>query len=45
MKERLTTAFEDPQEYELEPDTVDPRDVCRILDDRIPAEIGLIIGG
>jgi thiamine pyrophosphate-dependent acetolactate synthase large subunit-like protein len=45
VKERLTTAFEDPQEYELEPGTVDPRDVCRILDERIPAEIGLIIGG
>jgi acetolactate synthase-1/2/3 large subunit len=45
VKERLTTAFEDNQPYELEPDTVDPRDVCRILDDRIPPEIGLIIGG
>ncbi|HEY3867631.1 MAG TPA: thiamine pyrophosphate-binding protein [Actinocrinis sp.] len=45
VKERLTTAFEDNQEYELEPDTIDPRDLCRILDERIPPEIGLIIGG
>jgi acetolactate synthase I/II/III large subunit len=45
VKERLTTAFEDPQEYELEPGTLDPRDICRILDERIPSDIGLIIGG
>jgi thiamine pyrophosphate-dependent acetolactate synthase large subunit-like protein len=45
VKERLVTAFEDNQHYELEPDTVDPRDVCRILDEQIPAEIGLVIGG
>jgi acetolactate synthase I/II/III large subunit len=45
VKERLTTAFEDHQEYELEPGTVDPRDLCRILDEKIPAEVGLVIGG
>jgi thiamine pyrophosphate-dependent acetolactate synthase large subunit-like protein len=45
VKEQLTTAFDDPQEYELAPDTLDPRDICRILDDKIPGEIGLIIGG
>ncbi|MFC4055503.1 thiamine pyrophosphate-binding protein [Actinomadura syzygii] len=45
VKERLTTAFEDPQEYELEPGTLDPRDICRLLDERIPSDIGLIIGG
>ncbi|KIF69851.1 acetolactate synthase [Streptomyces sp. AcH 505] len=45
VKERLVTAFEDKQHYDLEPDTVDPRDVCRILDEQIPAEVGLVIGG
>jgi thiamine pyrophosphate-dependent acetolactate synthase large subunit-like protein len=45
VKERLTTAFEDNQAYELEPDTVDPRDLCRILDEKIPPEVGLVIGG
>jgi acetolactate synthase-1/2/3 large subunit len=45
VKERLATSFDDDWPYELEPNTVDPRDVCRILDDRVPPEIGLIIGG
>lgn len=45
VKERLTTAFEDNEVYQLEPGTIDPRDLCRILDERIPPEIGLIIGG
>lgn len=45
VKERLASAFDDNQHYDLEPDTVDPRDVCRILDERVPAEIGLVIGG
>jgi acetolactate synthase I/II/III large subunit len=45
VKERLVTAFEDTQPYELEPNTVDPRDVCRYLDSAVPAEIGLVIGG
>jgi acetolactate synthase-1/2/3 large subunit len=45
VKERLATAFEDNQPYELEPNTVDPREVCRVLDEKIPAEIGLVIGG
>jgi thiamine pyrophosphate-dependent acetolactate synthase large subunit-like protein len=45
VKERLTTAFADDEPYELEPGTIDPRDLCRILDERIPPEIGLVIGG
>jgi acetolactate synthase I/II/III large subunit len=45
VKERLATAFDDNEPYELDPGTVDPRDVCRILDDAIPPEIGLVIGG
>jgi acetolactate synthase I/II/III large subunit len=45
VKERLAVAFEDDWPYEIEPGTVDPRDVCRILDERIPPEIGLVIGG
>ena len=45
VKERLATAFEDNEPYELEPNTLDPRDICRELDARIPPEIGLVIGG
>ena len=45
VKERLATAFDDNEPYEIEPGTVDPRDVCRVLDEPIPPEIGLVIGG
>jgi acetolactate synthase I/II/III large subunit len=45
VKERVAVAFEDDWPYELEPNTLDPRDICRMLDERIPPEIGLIIGG
>jgi len=45
VKERLATSFEDNEPYELEPNTLDPRDVCRILDETIPSDVGLVIGG
>jgi acetolactate synthase I/II/III large subunit len=45
VKERLVTAFDDNEPYELEPGTVDPRDVCRVLDAAVPPEIALVIGG
>ncbi len=45
VKERLAAAFDDPQEYELDPGTVDPRDVCRVLDEVMPSDVGLVIGG
>ncbi|HEX5115560.1 MAG TPA: thiamine pyrophosphate-binding protein [Pseudonocardiaceae bacterium] len=45
VKERLATAFEDPQEYPVDEGTVDPRDVCRVLDEAIPGDVGLVIGG
>jgi acetolactate synthase I/II/III large subunit len=45
VAEKLSHAFEDSEQYELEPGTVDPREVCKILDESIPPEIGLIIGG
>jgi acetolactate synthase-1/2/3 large subunit len=45
VKERLVTAFDDNEPYEIEDGTVDPRDVCRILDDAMPSNVGLVIGG
>jgi acetolactate synthase-1/2/3 large subunit len=45
VKDMLATAFEDNEPYELEDTTVDPRRVCELLDEKIPAEIGLVIGG
>lgn len=45
VKDRLVTALDDAQQYDLEPGTVDPREVCRFLDEAIPPDVGLIIGG
>jgi len=34
----------DPREFELDPDTVDPRQVASILDEVLPAEVGVVHG-
>lgn len=34
----------DPREFEIEPGTVDPRQAATILDDRLPAEVGVVHG-
>jgi len=44
VKERLASALDDPQVYELEPGTLDPREACRVLDDVLPVNISLILG-
>lgn len=45
VRDRLERALEDPAEFDLEPDTVDPREVCRVLDEVLPSSIGLVLGG
>jgi len=45
VKAKLKTAFEDPTEFETEPGTLDPRDICLALDDVLPSEVGLVLGG
>lgn len=45
VKQRLAAALDDSRRYELEPGTVDAREVCRLLDEVMPREIGLITGG
>jgi thiamine pyrophosphate-dependent acetolactate synthase large subunit-like protein len=34
----------DPREFELDPDTVDPRQVASILDDMLPTDVGVVHG-
>ena len=34
----------DPREFELDPDTLDPRQVASILDDVLPSDVGVIHG-
>jgi len=43
--ERLAEAHQDPVVYELQDGTVDPRDACRMLDELLPQDIGLVISG
>ena len=38
------SADRDPAEYEIEAGTVDPREACRVLDEHLPAEVGVAIG-
>jgi acetolactate synthase I/II/III large subunit len=44
VKVALANALNDPQTYELKPDTVDPREVCLLLDKMVPSNVGLVLG-
>jgi thiamine pyrophosphate-dependent acetolactate synthase large subunit-like protein len=41
---RLAHHFDDPGEFDIEPDLLDAREVCRVLDDVVPAEFNLVTG-
>jgi thiamine pyrophosphate-dependent acetolactate synthase large subunit-like protein len=41
----VETALEDDREYEVLPGTIDPREAVRVLDNTIPDEIGMVLGG
>jgi len=43
-KNALRGAFRDPGEFEIEPGTVDIREVLTVLDDKLPSEVGLVTG-
>ncbi|MDE3075156.1 MAG: thiamine pyrophosphate-binding protein [Chloroflexota bacterium] len=45
IREQLAHALEDPAEFEIEPGTMDPRQVAAALDRRLPYDVGLVIGG
>jgi thiamine pyrophosphate-dependent acetolactate synthase large subunit-like protein len=45
VSDRLNTAWDDSKPYELPAQTLDPRDAVAVLDDAMPAEIGMILGG
>lgn len=40
----LLNADRDATEYEIEAGTVDPREVSRVIDDKLPADVGVAIG-
>lgn len=45
VRTALRESDPDPAEFALEPDTLDPRRVAVVLDERLPSEVGLLIGG
>lgn len=44
VKKALLGADRDPAEYEIEAGSVDPREACRIVDEHLPADVGVAIG-
>jgi len=44
VRKLLLNADCDPTEYEIEPDTVDPREASRIIDEKLPSDMGIVIG-
>jgi acetolactate synthase I/II/III large subunit len=44
VRKALLDAARDPTECEIEPGTVDPREAARILDERLPSNVGLVVG-
>ncbi len=40
----LRDADRDPAEFEIAPGTLDPREVSRIIDDKLPSNVGLVVG-
>jgi thiamine pyrophosphate-dependent acetolactate synthase large subunit-like protein len=44
VRERLAGALEDATQFPIEPGTMDPRQVCRLLDDAVPADVSLFTG-
>ncbi len=45
VRARLARNFADPGEFPIEPGRLDPRDVCRVLDETIPTDMGMALGG
>jgi thiamine pyrophosphate-dependent acetolactate synthase large subunit-like protein len=45
VREKLTRALVDPREYDIPSGTVDPRDAVRTLDEAIPEDVGMVLGG
>jgi thiamine pyrophosphate-dependent acetolactate synthase large subunit-like protein len=42
--ERLSNHYEDRTQFDIEPGAIDPREVCRVLDETVPGNIGLLTG-
>jgi len=45
VRKSLVEAGRDTAEYDIAPGTVDPREVVQVMDERLPADIGIASGG
>lgn len=45
VRKVLRDADRDPAEFDIEPGVMDPRDVLRTVDEAVPSNIGLVMGG
>ena len=44
VMERLSNHYEDRTQFEIEPGSMDPREVCRVVDETVPGDVGLLTG-
>ena len=44
VRKVLKDAFRDPAEFDIEPGTMDPREAFRLIDERLPLEVGMVMG-
>lgn len=44
VRKALLNADRDPAEFEIEAGSVDPREASRVIDERLPADVGVAIG-
>lgn len=44
VQAQLVNHFDDPTRYDIEPDLLDPREVCKLLDELVPTDFALLTG-
>ncbi len=44
VRDVLRDQYRDPGEFEIGPGTVDPREAARVIDEKLPADVGLVTG-
>jgi thiamine pyrophosphate-dependent acetolactate synthase large subunit-like protein len=44
VRDSLAAALRDPEKFDAEPGAVDPRDACRVIDEELGGDVGLVLG-
>ena len=45
VRKALLNKDRDPAEFEIEPGTVDPREAVKVMDEHLPSNVGVVLGG